>query len=207
MEPFDYLIIGTLNPGKVRELSKLLTMAGIPWKTALDFHEDIDACPEERGSTFAENARIKAEFYAWVFHRWVVAEDSGLEVDALDGLPGVYSARFAGKLASDRQNYMLLLEKLRGVPKEKRGAQFVCHMVVADNHGKIRLEVTDVCRGRITEEPRGEKGFGYDPVFEIPEYHRTFAELGPVVKNVISHRGRAARKLVPQLVRLLKKAD
>ncbi len=195
------VVIGTANRGKSQEIALVLEKAGLMWKTLTEFSEVPPV--EEDGRTFAENARKKASLLAGALKHWVLAEDSGLEVEALGGQPGVLSARFAGMHAADQDNYKLLLEKLRGVPLENRHARFVCHMAVADPEGRVRLEVCEVCHGRITEEPRGQCGFGYDPVFEIPEYHRTFAELGPVVKNAISHRGRALRKLVPLLVRLL----
>jgi XTP/dITP diphosphohydrolase len=129
----------------------------------------------------------------------VLADDSGLEVDALGNAPGVYSARFAGPRATDEANNLLLLEKLSEVPLEKRMARYVCHVAVADPTGAIRAESHDVCGGRIRFEPTGTNGFGYDPLFEVVEYHRTFGELGPRVKQAISHRSRALRTIVRKL--------
>jgi XTP/dITP diphosphohydrolase len=132
----------------------------------------------------------------------VLADDSGLSVDALDGAPGVYSARFAGTKASDEDNNRELLKRLGDRPLEKRTAHYVAHVTVADPTGAIRAESHDICRGRIRFEPAGTNGFGYDPLFEIVEYHRTFGELGPTVKRVLSHRSRALRALLPKLLAL-----
>ena len=197
MDVTPLVVIGTRNPGKASEIGTYLRAAGIQWVSLAEFPQAPEVT--EDGKTFADNGRKKATVLASALGQWVLAEDSGLEVDVLGGAPGVYSARFAGVGATDRQNYELLLEKLQGVPAEKRSARFVCHMVLADPSGKIRAEVCETCRGRITSAPRGESGFGYDPVFEIPEYHRTFAELGPVVKNAISHRGRALRRMIREI--------
>jgi XTP/dITP diphosphohydrolase len=129
----------------------------------------------------------------------VLADDSGLAVDALGGAPGVYSARFAGQNATDEANNICLLEKLGTAPLEKRTAHYVCHVAVADPTGAIRAESHNICRGRIRFDPAGANGFGYDPLFEVVEYHRTFGELGPHVKQAISHRSRALRAIVPKL--------
>jgi XTP/dITP diphosphohydrolase len=132
----------------------------------------------------------------------VLADDSGLEVDALGGAPGVYSARFAGPQATDEANNRMLLEKLGDTPLEKRSARYVCHVTVADPAGEVRAESRDICRGRIRFEPSGTNGFGYDPLFEVVEYHQTFGDLGPHVKQALSHRSRALRAIVPQLLQL-----
>jgi len=194
MGAIPLVVIGTRNAGKASEIGIQLAAAGIPWTSLAEFPH----APEitEDRATFAENARKKAAVLAAALQQWVLAEDSGLEVDALGGAPGVYSARFAGPSANDRRNYELLLQRLKGVPPERRSARFVCYMVLADPAGSIQVQVCETCHGRITFDPRGQSGFGYDPVFEIPEYHRTFAELGPVVKNAISHRGRAVRQMI-----------
>jgi XTP/dITP diphosphohydrolase len=134
--------------------------------------------------------------------QWVLADDSGLEVDALGGAPGVYSARFAGPDATDLQNNDRLLEQLASTQLEKRTARYVCHVAVADPAGTVRAESHDVCHGRIRFEPVGGNGFGYDPLFEVVEYHRTFGELGPHVKRAISHRSRALRAILPKLLAL-----
>jgi XTP/dITP diphosphohydrolase len=131
----------------------------------------------------------------------MLGEDSGLAVDALEGAPGVYSARFSGTGATDESNNRLLIEKLRDLPLERRAAHYVAHAVLADPRGNVRGESSGRCDGRIRFEPAGSGGFGYDPYFEVIEYHRTFAELGNVVKSAISHRARAIRALVPQMLR------
>jgi len=192
------IVLGTRNRKKVRELADLAGLADIAWHTL----DEFPAVPtvEESGTTFADNARRKAQGYARLLGRWVLAEDSGLEVDALGGQPGVRSSRFAGEPTDDAKNNALLLERLRGVPDEERGAKFVCHMVLAKPDGTVVAETLGTCRGTILRELRGTGGFGYDPLFQIAEYHRTLAELGPAVKSCISHRGRAARALVPYLL-------
>jgi XTP/dITP diphosphohydrolase len=133
----------------------------------------------------------------------VLADDSGLAVDALGGAPGVYSARYAGAHGDDEANNRKLLEALADVPDERRGAAFVCALALADPSGTIRLETEGACRGRITRMPRGRNGFGYDPLFLIPEYHRTFGELSALVKHQLSHRSRAFARLRTGLDRLI----
>ncbi len=194
------LVLGTANRKKGVELADLIRPLGEELKTLADF-PGITAV-EEDGTTFAANARRKAEGYARQLGRWVLADDSGLEVDALENRPGVYSARYAGPDATDEANNRLVLEQLGDLPPERRTARFVCHIAVADPSGTIRAESDAACRGRIRFEPRGQYGFGYDPLFEIVEYHRTFAELGLRVKAVLSHRARAAAKILPELARL-----
>jgi len=195
------LIIGTANLKKGRELADLFQPVGVELKTLADF-PGAEAVPED-GETFAANAVLKAAGYARQLRRWVLADDSGLLVDALDGRPGVLSARFAGDDATDEGNNLLLLELLGDTPIEKRSAQFICHMALADPEGSIRAESEAACRGRILFQPRGNNGFGYDPLFEIVEYHRSFAEFGQLVKACLSHRARAARLLIPRLMELV----
>jgi len=195
------IIIGTANLKKGRELADLFQPVGVELKTLADF-PGAPAVPED-GETFAANAVLKAAGYARQLRRWVLADDSGLLVDALDGRPGVLSARFAGEDATDEGNNLLLLELLGDTPIEKRSAQFVCHMALADPEGSIRAESEAACHGRILFQPRGENGFGYDPLFEIVEYHRSFAEFGQLVKACLSHRARAARLLIPRLMELV----
>lgn len=195
------LVLGTRNKKKAIELVDLLASYGLRITTLADYPQAVEV--EETGSTFAENAALKACQQARHLDRWVLGEDSGLEVFALDGRPGVYSARFAGPGVTDADNNAKLLAELANVPEDKLGARYVCHMTLSDPRGEIRAESEDYCQGRILREGRGTAGFGYDPLFEIPEYHRTFAELGLAVKSVLSHRSRAARRLVPQVVRLL----
>ncbi len=149
----------------------------------------------EAGATLADNARLKASGYARQIGRWVVADDTGLEVDALGGAPGIRSARYAGEGATARQNCAKLLAELEFVPDARRRAQFVCHLAVADPAGRIAMESRGTCRGRILRESKGSGGFGYDVLFEIVECRRTLAELGPVATGVLGHRGRALRGL------------
>jgi len=135
--------------------------------------------------------------------QWVLGEDSGLSVDALGGEPGVRSARFSDPGATDERNNALLLERLRDVSLEKRGAYYTCHATLSDPAGNVRAESEGTCRGRILFQPAGSGGFGYDPLFEIIECHQTFGELSPAVKSVLSHRSRAIRQLVPQVKQLI----
>jgi XTP/dITP diphosphohydrolase len=183
------LLIATRNPGKVREYEKLL--AGLPLELTHPAQEGLDIEVAETGESFAENARLKATAYARASGLLTLADDSGLEVDALGGEPGIRSARYAGSEASDEERYRLLLAKLQGVPWEKRTARFRCVIAVATPDGQIHT-AEGACEGIITFEPRGEHGFGYDPVFYLAEYEMTMAELPPETKNRISHRARAA---------------
>jgi XTP/dITP diphosphohydrolase len=195
------LVIGTRNRKKGAELQELLVPLDLVVATLDDFPNAIDVV--EDGDSFAANAVLKATQQARHLGKWVLADDSGLELDALDGAPGIYSARFAGENSNDDQNNALLLERLSGTPLEKRTAHYVCHVAVADPQGMIRAESHDVCHGRIRFEPAGSNGFGYDPLFEVVEYHRTFGELGPAVKRAISHRSRALRAILPKLQSLM----
>ena len=183
------LLVATDNPGKVREYEALLK--GLPLTLTYPAQEGIDIEVEETGSTFAENARLKAEAYAGASGLLTLADDSGLEVDALQGEPGTHSARYAGQGASDEDRYRLLLSKLEGVPWERRMARFRCVIAVAAPQGEVRT-AEGTCEGVIAFEPKGEYGFGYDPVFYMPEHGQTMAELEPELKNRISHRARAA---------------
>lgn len=195
------LVLGTTNRKKGEELSRLLAAAGVDLHTLADFSGGIEVV--EDGTTFAENAAKKAISQARHLGHWVLGEDSGLAVDALNGEPGVYSARFSGANATDASNNRLLLERLAAIPPEQRGAGYVCHMTLADPSGTVRAESRGACRGRILPELRGSAGFGYDPLFELPEYHRSFGQLGPVAKATLSHRARAARLLLPKLIALV----
>jgi XTP/dITP diphosphohydrolase len=195
------LIIGTANRKKGHELADLFKSVGVALKTLADFPRVVSV-PED-GETFAANAVLKAAGYARQLHHWVLADDSGLLVDFLGGEPGVLSARFTGDDATDEDNNLLVLKRLGETPIEKRTAQFVCHMSLSDPQGTILAESEAACRGRILFQPRGDGGFGYDPLFEIVEYHRSFAEFGPLVKACLSHRARAARLLIPRLMELV----
>jgi XTP/dITP diphosphohydrolase len=194
------LVIGTRNQKKGAELADLLAPWGFNIATLAEFPTAIDVV--EDGNTFAANAVLKATQQALHLRRWVLADDSGLEVDTLSGAPGVFSARFAGTNATDQQNNEKLLDQLGTTPLETRTAHYVCHVAVADPTGTVRAESHDLCRGRIRFEPSGANGFGYDPLFEVVEYHRTFGELGPHVKQAISHRSRALRAILPKVLAL-----
>jgi XTP/dITP diphosphohydrolase len=195
------LVIGTHNRKKGIELAEMLAPHGFRVVTLADIPNAIAIV--EDGDSFAANAALKATQQARRLGRWVLADDSGLEVDALGGAPGIFSARFAGLNASDDANNAELLKRLGDTPPERRSARYVCHVTVADPTGAIRAESQDVCHGRIRLEPAGTNGFGYDPLFEVVEYHRTFGELGPHAKQAISHRSRALRGILPKLVEML----
>jgi XTP/dITP diphosphohydrolase len=205
MEHKRELVLGTHNRKKGLELQALLAPYGFQLRTLADFPDALEV--EEVGQTFAENAAMKACQQAQHLHRWVLGEDSGLCVDVLDGRPGVYSARFSGKDATDELNNQRLLEELQGVPLERRTACYVCHATLSDPTGAVRVDCEASCHGRIALKPAGSGGFGYDPLFEIVEYHRTFGELGDAVKGVLSHRGRAMRKFVAKLVQLVRESQ
>ncbi len=204
------LVLGTRNRKKGGELAQLVAP---PWEMTprlarLEVRTLLDAGPElpdvvEDADTFAGNARKKAGEVAQALGLWVLADDSGLAVDALGGAPGVYSARYAGEPADDDANNRKLLEALEGCPDGARGAAFRCHLALSDPSGTIRLEAEGTCRGRILRELRGPGGFGYDPLFLIPEYGKTFGELGPLAKHQLSHRARAFARLRPALDRLI----
>lgn len=194
------LVLGTHNRKKGLELRELLSPHGFELRTLADYAEPIEV--EETGQTFAENAILKATQQARHLGCWVLGEDSGLMVDALDGAPGIYSARFSGPEANDASNNQLLLDRLAAISDKHRGAHYVCHVALSDPTGEVKAQWEEYCRGRIIFHERGLGGFGYDPLFEIPEYHQTFAELGGTVKAVLSHRSRALRAIVPRLMAL-----
>ncbi len=194
------LVLGTHNRKKGQELAQLLAPFGFELKTLADFPSPLNV--EETGETFAENAALKAVQQARHLNAWVLGEDSGLSVDALGGRPGIFSARFAGPGATDKMNNVRLLEELANVPDSERMAHYVCHVTLSDPRGEVRADWQSTCGGRIRHSPIGEGGFGYDPLFEIAEYHRTFAELGASVKSVLSHRARAMRRLIPHMVQI-----
>lgn len=187
------MVIATKNKGKVKEFEALFERYGIKITSLLDINEPIPDI-EETGTTFKENARLKAEGIAKVLNVPVVADDSGLAVDALEGRPGVYSARYAGEPTDDVKNYEKLLDELRDVPNEKRTARFICALALAIP-GKETIFTEGTCEGTIAHEPKGTNGFGYDPVF-IPEgYDCTMAQLEQSEKNRISHRYHALLQL------------
>ena len=201
MENSPVIVLASRNRKKLREMAEQL----IPYRLELISAADLPDVPdvEEGAESFADNAALKAVAVARATGCWALGDDSGLAVDALDGAPGVISSRYAGPEATDRDNNRRLLEQLAGVPDARRSARFVCHLAVADPTGQIRLQTDGECRGRILDADRGGGGFGYDPLFLIPEYHRTFGELSPMVKSVLSHRARAFGRLLPRLVALL----
>lgn len=192
------LVVASRNQKKSGEIRDLLAQFGLEVVSVSQF-PDVPEVVED-GHTFAENAAKKASETARKLSLWTLGEDSGLEVEALAGAPGIYSARFSGPGANDQSNNAKLMTELSAVPDERRGARYVCNVALADPSGHIRLQVEAYCRGRMTREPRGTNGFGYDPYFLIREYHRTFGELGPAVKRRLSHRARAFERLIPQLV-------
>ncbi len=194
------LLIATTNAGKRREVETILDGLAVEL-IGLDSLEPIDP-PEETGKTFEDNARLKACHYARHTGHWTLADDSGLEVDALDGEPGVRSSRFAGPQASDDDNNRLLLARLRDVPPSQRTARFHCCAVLASPAG-VAATAHGCVEGCILDHPRGENGFGYDPIFFIESLGRTAAELSAQEKNRISHRGRAVRKLRPAIERFV----
>ena len=196
------LVLGTTNAGKQQELTALLEPFQIECRSLKDFTSAVRVA--ETGNTFADNAALKAIQQAQALNHWVLAEDSGLVVEALDGSPGVYSARFAGPEASDDDNNALLIEQLTDVPSSRRIAYYACHATLAAPDGTIKAIAEGRCYGRIAKSAHGKEGFGYDPYFIIPEYHQTFGELSSAVKGLISHRGRAIRAIIPMIVKNMK---
>ncbi len=195
------IIVASGNPHKVTELSTLLGQG--PWRLMpLSDYPHVQL-PPETGLTFAANAALKADAVAAQTQAWVVADDSGLVVDTLNGLPGVISARYAGPAQNDANNNARLLADLVNVSPECRAARFVCVLALARPGLPTRF-ATGACEGIIASEPRGTRGFGYDPLFLLPEHGRTMAELTPEEKHQISHRGHAARALRKILLELVK---
>ncbi len=187
------LLLATNNAGKQKELQALLgDLVRVRTMTDLGL-----SSPPETGATFAENAALKALHAARIGQTIALADDSGLEVDALDGAPGVRSARYAGEPADDKRNRALLLERLGGVPSSRRGARFVCALAMATPSGNLEI-VEGTCEGRITMAERGDGGFGYDSIFELPD-GRTMAELSMPEKSQLSHRAEAFRQALPIL--------
>jgi non-canonical purine NTP pyrophosphatase (RdgB/HAM1 family) len=199
----DALLIATGNAGKAREFREMLGAERFAWRSLADFREGDEV--EETGRTFRANACIKASAYAQRHNTWTLADDSGLEVDALGGSPGVLSARWAlhnnaGK--GDADNNTLLLRQLADVPDDRRTARFVCVLALADAQGRIVVTVRDTVEGRILREPRGINGFGYDPLFLVEGTALTSAEMSPEEKHAVSHRGKALRRLKALVERL-----
>ncbi len=186
------VIIATQNEGKVNEFKQLFAEAGWTVRSLLDYPHMPDIV--EDGNTFAENAAKKAETIAKAFKQMVIADDSGLVVDALDGRPGIYSARYAGEKKNDLANMEKVLKELKDIPAEDRTARFVCTIAVA-RPNMPTLYYEGVCEGVISREAIGCYGFGYDPIFFVPELGKTMAELSPQEKNRISHRSKALKQL------------
>ena len=196
------LVLATKNKGKVREIRELL--AGMPFDViGLDNYPGL---PEivENGKTFRDNALIKAHAVAEYVKEWTLADDSGLEVDYLNGEPGIYSARYGEPDWSDRERYEYLLAKLDGVPDALRTARFRCVVVFCRPGSGETIWADGTVEGRIASGPKGENGFGYDPVFYLPEFHCTMAELPEFQKNEVSHRARAMKALIPKIEEVLR---
>jgi XTP/dITP diphosphohydrolase len=186
------LLLASQNPGKLAEMKQLV--AGLPFRVLGPHEVGIREAPEETGTTFLENAVLKARYYAGRSGLLTVADDSGISVEALAGGPGLHSSRFGGEGASDADRNRLLLEKLKGVPLAGRGAVFTS-AVAAVRDGAVAFEAVETVEGRVAEEPRGPNGFGYDPLFFYPPYGRTFGEVPREEKDRVSHRGKAFARL------------
>jgi XTP/dITP diphosphohydrolase len=191
------LLIATRNPGKVNEFSEMLGTIDVEWMSLDDIGIALEV--EETGSTFEDNAVLKALAYAKETGLLTLADDSGLEVDALDGEPGVYTARYGGPGLSHIQRYEYLLSKLVHVPEEQRTARFRCAIALAGGRGTLYGTASGTCEGVIAFSPKGKGGFGYDPVFYLPERRMTMAQLTANEKHAISHRGKALKEIEPLL--------
>jgi len=193
------LLLGSSNAGKLREMRQLLS--GLPYRVVGPADVGLRDAPEETGTTFMENAILKARHYADKSGLLAVADDSGLSVDALGGGPGLYSSRFGGEGATDHERNRLLLERLKGIPPERRGARFTS-AVAAARDGRVLFQAEESVEGRIVEEPTGPNGFGYDPVFFYPPFGSTFGEVSGPEKDRVSHRGKSFARLREFLKRL-----
>ena len=188
----ETLIIATSNPGKLEEFKEMFKEVPVTLKCLTDYPQLVE--PEETGRTFAANAKLKAAYYAKHLNEYCLADDSGLEVRALEGAPGVRSARFAGEKATDEENNALLLQQMKF--QISRTCRFRCALAVASPQGQIVAETDGSCEGMLLHEPMGENGFGYDPLFWSTELHKGMGEATPEEKNKISHRGKAVRRLI-----------
>lgn len=188
------ILAATGNAGKIREIKDFLETLPIALRSLKDFGNIVE--PEETGSSFTENAVLKAEYYALKTGLYALADDSGLEVAALGGAPGIFSARYAGADADDAGRIKKLLDDLRKTGDENRFAKFVCAVALADEKGKIIYTATGICNGKIAFAPRGNNGFGYDPIFIPENFSATFGELSNDEKRQISHRSRAFGKII-----------
>jgi XTP/dITP diphosphohydrolase len=192
------LIIATGNSGKLREFKDLLVPLEIPLHSLGEF--DSISEPDETGATFAENAAIKARSYALQTGEWVIADDSGLEIDHLLGAPGVHSARYGGRASGYDEKMRLVLQQLSDVGISDRGARFVSVIALAKPTGEVAIMVDGICSGAIGKEPRGSGGFGYDPIFIPDGFDRTFGEMSDDEKRFLSHRGKASRAFIRQML-------
>ena len=191
MGPID-LLLASQNPGKLAEMRQLVE--GMPFRVAGPKDLGITEAPDETGASFVENAILKARYYSRRSGLLTVADDSGIAVDAMNGEPGLHSSRFGGEGASDDDRNRLLLERLRGVPPERRGARFTSAVAVVQG-GEVLFQATETVEGRIAEEARGPNGFGYDPLFFYPPFGKTFGEVPREQKDRVSHRGKAFARL------------
>jgi XTP/dITP diphosphohydrolase len=191
------LLLGTRNRKKREEIVEILGDLGLEFGDLSERPDVADV--EETGTTFEANARLKAAGYAKATGAWTLAEDSGLVVPGLNGRPGVYSARYAGTQGDDAANNARLMAELAPLPDDRRAAYYVCVAALADPSGEVKAMSEGRCHGVIISEPRGTGGFGYDPLFLVPEFHKTFGELSARVKHALSHRSRALERLRPAL--------
>lgn len=191
------LLVATKNNGKVAELKHLLLGVPVRLRSLREFVDAVDV--KETGENFKENAALKAQGYASHTGLWSLADDSGLEVEALKGAPGIFSARYGGENATDQEKINKLLRELNKEQNEERFARFVCAMAISDEKGEIKFVAEGFCNGRISLEPRGNNGFGYDPIFIPAGFNETFGELSSEIKQQISHRAQASRKIIEYL--------
>jgi XTP/dITP diphosphohydrolase len=198
------VVIGTRNAKKLREIQQILEGLRVELRTLRDYPDAPEV--EETGATFEENAIRKATALADALGEWVMADDSGLEVEALGGRPGVMSARYAGADQDDARNIVRVLAEMKDIPPSRRAARFRCVIALAAP-GRLLFTARGMCAGRLISAPRGENGFGYDPIFLFPEFGKTFAELESPVKHQVSHRGRALRNFRDRLESLLKRTE
>ena len=191
------LLIATKNAGKIKEIENLLTDLPVHLQSLDHFSEITE--PEETGATFVENAVIKARSYSLQTGIWALADDSGLEVEALNGAPGVLSARYAGESANGKERIEKVLKELNKSPDDNRNARFVCAMAIADEKGEIKFTAEGICNGKIASTPSGTNGFGYDPIFIPNGFLETFGELSGDIKQCLSHRAQATDKIIQYL--------
>ncbi len=188
------LLIATFNQGKIRELKEMLGGLPLTVKGLADFPNVSEV--EETGATFAENSVLKARSYAAQSGIMALGDDSGLEIEALNNAPGIYSARFAGENATDADKTKKILDELADTPLNRRAARFICHAAIADQHGQIICQAQGICKGNIALRPAGENGFGYDPIFIPAGFDQTFGQLSSEIKRKISHRAQALEKII-----------